>query len=296
MSRRRVLILGWVVVLGLSAVLPISAVFHGIVHLGPHPYTSRGASDQPIIAVGGDVILPHGSRSIVVDVLGNIVLSGTASDDLVTAGGRVYLQQNAHVQGDVLSMVGGIYMARGSSADGRLGGALHPWNGRSPASASLRGLLATNIRLGLAAGLALLLVGTCLTVVFPWQVVLISTTLRSAPVKSLAAGVLSLVTFVFLVVPLGLSLAGLPFALLLTGAGALAWLFGLTSAAVVLGRMLARGPSSLIWATAAGLVVMALGLSVPLVGALAVTLTGLTGAGALTVALLTRSRPSTPMP
>jgi hypothetical protein len=152
------------------------------------------------------------------------------------------------------------------------------------------------MRLGLAAGLALMLVGTVLTIVFPWQVVLIATTLRSAPVKSVLAGAMSLIIFLFLVIPLGLSLAGLPFAVLLTGAASLAWLFGITSCAVVLGRMVARGPVSLLWATAAGLVVVTLVLSVPLIGVLAVSFLGLSGAGALAVALLSRARPAAPMP
>jgi hypothetical protein len=154
----------------------------------------------------------------------------------------------------------------------------------------------TSIRLGLAAGLALLLVGTCLTVVFPWQIVLISSTLRSAPVKSAVAGIMSLIIFVFLVVPLGLSLAGLPFAVLLTGAASLAWLFGITASAVVVGRFVSHGPVSLVWATAAGLVLLAVGMAVPLVGPLAITLLGLTGAGALAVALLGRARPAAPLP
>jgi hypothetical protein len=107
---------------------------------------------------------------------------------------------------------------------------------------------------------------------------------------------MSLMIFLFLVIPLGLSLAGLPFAVLLTGAASLAWLFGITACAVVVGRLVARGPVSLLWATAAGLVVVALVLAVPLVGALAVALLGLAGAGALAVALLGRAQPVAPMP
>jgi hypothetical protein len=133
-----------------------------------------------------------------------------------------------------------------------------------------------------------------LTIVFPWQIVLISGTLRRSPLKSGAAGVLCLLTFMFLVVPLGLSLVGLPFAILLTGAATLAWLFGLTASAVVVGRWVARSPTSLLWSTAAGLVLLALGMAVPLAGPLLVLLVGLAGAGALAVALIGRSRPAIP--
>ena len=295
--RSRLLIAGWVLALGLSALLPLSALFRGVVHVGSGDLVERTALTKPLIAVGSDVVLEQGSRSVVVVILGDVRLKGHASDDLVAIDGRIYLFRGSTVAGDVLALVGGIYRTTGASVEGRLGGALHRWDGTSISHrANVGTALFSSIRLGIAAGLALLLVGTCLTVVFPWQIVLIASTLRSAPLKSVAAGVMNLVIFVFLVVPLGLSLAGLPFAILLTGAASLAWLFGLTACAVLMGRMLSRGTVSLIWASGAGLAVIALGMAVPFLGPLAITAVGLTGAGALAVALLTRSRPAAPMP
>lgn len=290
--RRTVLILGWLVVLGLSSVLPLSALFHGIIHVGPAPLVERRVQKTPVIAVGSDVVLEQGSRSVVVAILGNVHVQGSARDDIVALAGRIYLNHGARVRGDVLSVLGGVYKTKDAVVDGRIGGALHRWKGGHAASRrNLPRFLVNNVRLGMAAGLALLLIGTCLTIVFPWQVVLISGTLRRSPVKSAAAGVLCLLTFMFLVIPLGLSLAGLPFALLLTGAASLAWLFGLTASAVLIGRFVARSPSSLLWSTAAGLVLLALGMTVPLAGPLLVAVTGLTGAGTLAVALIGRSRP-----
>jgi hypothetical protein len=247
--------------------------------------------------VAGDVYLPSGSRSIVVTIDGDIHASGTSTDDLVALDGRVFLNSGARVDGDVLSLLGGIYEASGATVNGRAGGAVHRWNGTTSAGRhNLASLLANSIRLGLAAGLAVLLAGACLTIVFPWQVVVISSTLRAAPVKSVVAGVMAVLTFMFLVVPLGLSLAGLPFALLLTVAASFAWLFGLTACAVVLGRFIAHGPVSLLWASAAGLVTLALAMAVPVLGPVIVTLTGLLGAGALAVSLISRARPTAPMP
>jgi hypothetical protein len=295
--RRRVLIVGWLVVLGISALLPLSAIFRGVLHFGPGPIRVHGILNTPLIAIGSDVYLPAGSHAIVVTIDGDIHATGTARDDLVALDGRVYVGKSARADGDVLSILGGIYRAPGAVISGRVGGALHAWDGRSTAGRhSLASLVANSIRLGLAAGLALLLAGACLTIVFPWQVVVISTTLRSSPVKSVAAGIMAALTFMFLVVPLGLSLAGLPFALLLTGAASFAWLFGLTAVAVVLGRSIAHGPVSLLWAAAAGLVALSLTMAVPVVGPVLVTLTGLLGAGALAVSLISRARPSAPMP
>jgi hypothetical protein len=292
-NRRRLLILGWVIVLGLSATLPLSALFHGIIHVGPSSFVARGALRQPVIAVASDVYLPKGNDQVVVTVLGNVHVQGVARDDIVTLGGRVYLGRGTHVLGDVLAVFSGIYRAPGVHVDGRLGGAVQTWDGRARDShVNITGALLTSIRLGLAAGLALLLIGTCITVVFPWQVVLISSTLREAPVKSVGAGILCMLTFVFLVVPLGLSLAGLPFAVLLSAAATLGWLFGMTAAAIVVGRTVARGQVSLLWATAAGLLLLALSMAIPVVGPLLVSFTGIVGAGALAVALVSRSRPA----
>lgn len=296
MSRKRVFILAWLLLLGLSAAVPLSALFRGVIHVGTHPLTVPANVSKPVISFGSDVILPRGSRNIVVVVAGNIRASGPIRDDLVSVDGDVYLHHGTHITGDVLSIIGGIYRSSDLVTTGRLGGALHPWNDKAPMRHHrLRSTVTTSMRLGLAAGLALLLIGTCLTIVFPWQVVLISTTLRNAPVKSASAGATSLIAFVFLVAPLALSLAGLPFALLLAGAATLSWLFGMTAAAVVLGRSLARRGVPLLWATSAGLFVFALVMAIPVVGPLTVTLTGLAGEGALAVSLLGRARPATPL-
>jgi hypothetical protein len=287
------MVLGWLLVLALSSVLPLSALFHGIVHVGTGTLVERGTQSAPLISLGRDVVLERGSRDVVLSILGNVNVHGTARDDVVAIAGRVYLNHGSVVQGDVLSLLGGVYKTRDAAVQGRMGGAVHIWSGgQTRRPRVITKFLFTNVRLGMAAGLALLLIGTCLTIVFPWQVVLISGTLRRSPVKSAAAGFLCLVTFMFLVVPLGLSLAGLPFAILLTGAASLAWLFGLTSAAVLLGRLVAHSPTSLLWSTAAGLVLLALGMTVPLAGPLLVAAIGLIGAGALAVALISRSRPA----
>lgn len=296
MSRRRVLAAAWLLVLGLSSTLPLTALLQGIVHVGPGTVVAAPYTTEPIIALGTDVLLPAGSRSIVLVVGGDIVVQGRATKDQVAIDGRIYLSPHSRAEGDVLSILGGIYKSPTAVATGQLGGAVHGWNGRSSTTRrDVRRLLQNSIRLGLAAGLALLLAGTCVTVVFPWQVVLISTTLRSSPWKSIGAAAMIMLTFTFLVVPLGLSLAGLPFALLLIAAASLAWLFGMTASAVIVGRSIARGPVSLVWASAAGLVAIALAMAVPFVGPMVVVGTGLIGAGALTVALLGRSRPATPL-
>ena len=296
MSRKRILVPAWLLLLGLSATVPLSAVFRGVIHVGTRPLILTSTVSKPVISIGSDVDLTLGSHNVVVVIAGNVRARGSVRDDVVTIDGDVFLHRGTRVSGDVLSIIGSIYRGSDVETSGRLGGALRNWNEAKPTpDHRLQSTVASSVRLGFAAGLALLLIGTCLTIVFPWQIVLISTTLRRSPARSLGAGATSLIAFVFLVAPLALSLAGLPFALLLAGAATLAWLFGMTAAAVVLGRAMARRGAPLLWATSAGLMVLALVMAIPVVGPLAVTATGLAGAGALAVALLSRSRPASPL-
>jgi hypothetical protein len=294
-SRRQVLAAGWLILLGLSATLPLSALFHGVIHVGPEPLIYSTRLTKPVISLGATVRVLKGAKTTVVAIGGDIVTDGPASNDLIAVGGNIYIGPDARIHGDVLPVIGTVYRSPGARVNGRIGGPMQRWDGKSVRHRDMVRTIGNSMRLGLAAGLALLLVGTCLTVVFPWQIVLISSTLRTAPMKSIGAGFACLVAFVFLVVPLGLSLAGLPFALLLSGAAFLAWLFGMSAAAVLVGRAVARGAVPLLWATAAGLVILAIVMAVPVLGPLAVSLAGLTGAGALAVALVSRSRPATPL-
>ncbi len=98
----------------------------------------------------------------------------------------------------------------------------------------------------------------------------------------------------FLAVPLGLSLFGLPFALLLAVAAAAAWLVGLTGAAVTLGRYLARlrnHDAGLLWTVVSGMFAACFVIAIPWLGPILVGLAGVTGAGSLALAMIGRARP-----
>jgi hypothetical protein len=109
MSRRRLLILGWLIVLALSALLPLSAIFHGVVHVGSGTMTIHSRLSRPLVSIGSDVKLKRGTDSTVVVILGSLYIQGKANGDVVTAGGHVYLGSQSEVRGDVLSLLGGIF-------------------------------------------------------------------------------------------------------------------------------------------------------------------------------------------
>src|SRR5947209_7800850 len=129
MSRRRVLAAGWLLLLGLSATLPLSALFHGVIRIGPGTVETNKTLNSPIVSLGSNVNLPRGSRSVVVVIGGDIHTNAVAKDDLISVGGNVYLGAHSRIKSDVLSMIGIVYKSAGARVAGRIGGPLKAWDG-----------------------------------------------------------------------------------------------------------------------------------------------------------------------
>ena len=295
-AKRGIFLGAWVIALAAAASIPALAVLRGTIWVGPGCYTAHGRLTHPLIALGACVNAPKGSNSIIVSIGGPVHLAGPVKDDVVDLGSAIYLNPGTVVKRDIVSLGESVYRAPRVRVQGRVGGEMVPWNGQGTPGAH-NWLVATWHYSGLsfAVGLALLLICTCLAIAFPWQTVLVANNLyREAP-RSVAAGLMGLFLFAFLVVPLGLSLFGLPFALLLLVAGAAAWLLGLTAVAVVVGRYLARlrnHDAGLLWVVVSGMFVVALAGAIPWVGVCLVGLAGATGAGSLALTMITRARPS----
>lgn len=239
--------------------------------------------------------LPKGSHAIVISLLGAVHASGAIKDDVAAVGSPIYLERAASVDRDVISIGSSVYRGPGVRINGRVGGQMVPWSG-SGAPGGANWLTATWHYSGLsfAAGLALLLICTCIALAFPWPTVVVSNYLYRDLVRSVVAGLMGIFLFIFLVVPLGLSLFGLPFAVLLAVVATAAWLLGLTACAVMIGRHIARlrrHEAGLLWAIVSGMFALALAGAIPWVGSLIVALCGAAGAGALALTMITRARP-----
>lgn len=251
---------------------------------------------HPIVSFGAPITLQHGASSIVISVGGPVSISGSVKDDVVSIGAPIYLHPSTEVRRDVLSLGESSYRAPGVKVTGRIDGQMASWNNRG-SPGDMNWILATwqYSGLGLAAGLALLMVCICIAVAFPWQTVLVANHLRREVIRSFVAGLMGVFLFAFLVVPLGLSLFGLPFALLIAVGAAAAWLLGITSFAVVLGKRLAvqrRHDAGLLWTVVSGMFILAVAGAVPWLGIIVVGLSGTTGAGALVLTMVARSRPA----
>lgn len=233
---------------------------------------------------------------MVISVLGSVHVSGTASDDVATLNAPIYLNPGAVVKRDILAVGSSVFRGPNVHIQGRVGGQMRPWAGRgNPGRQNWLAATWHYTRLSFAAGLALLLVCTCIALVLPWQTVLVANRLYSDLARSVVVGLMGVFLFAFLAVPLALSLFGLPFALLLSVAAAAAWLLGLAGASVRVGRSLARlrqHEASLLWAVVSGMFLVALVTAVPWVGPFLVGLAGATGAGSLALTMIDRARPA----
>jgi hypothetical protein len=299
-TKRRIFLAAWSAAFVLAVTVPVLAFVRGTVWIGPTAFHARTPLHHPLLSVGADVWLPHGSSAVVIAVLGRIHAEGRLSDDVANLGGPIYLQKGTIVERDVVSIGDAVYRAPEVRITGRVGGQMFVWNGSGSPGRLIWPLDLWHFsRLSFAAGLALLLICTCIAVAFPWQTVVVANNLFRGMLRSALAGLMGIFLFVFLAVPLGMSLFGLPFALLLAVAAAAAWLLGLTAAAVTIGRYLAcwRGhEAGLLWAVVSGMFASALVLAVPVIGPLLVGLAGTTGAGSLALIIVDRARPGAELP
>ncbi len=231
---------------------------------------------------------------MVVSLLGPVDVSGKARDDIATIGAPVYLHSGSETSRDVFALGSSVYRSSNVHIEGRVGADLVPWSGRgSPGGPNWVVATWRYSGLGFAVGLALLLICTCLAVAFPWHTALVATSVRQDLARSMLAGLMGAFLFVFLVVPLGLSLFGLPFAVLIGIAALAAWLLGLTGVAVVLGTYLARirrHEAGLLWAVVSGMFVLAVVGTIPWIGFVIVAFAGATGAGSLALSVVARAR------
>lgn len=297
-SKRRVFLGAWIVALALAASIPALAIVRGTVWIGPGSFYAHGKLVHPLISFGAPVWLFHGSDSMVISILGPVHVYGSLRDDAAAIESPIYLERGAVVQRDLISLGDSVYRGPDVHVAGRVGGQMVPWSGRG-APGGPNPLLASwrYSTISFAAGLALLLICTCIALAFPWQAVLVANYLFRELARSIVAGLMGLFLFAFLVVPLGLSLFGLPFAILLAIAAAAAWLLGLTAAALTAGRFLAHvrnHEAGLLWAVVSGMFLVALIGAIPWVGLLLVGLAGATGAGALALTMIARARPASP--
>lgn len=286
----------WLLAMLLTLAMPLVILLRGDVAIGSVVFDVGARPTHPLVVVDGDVTLRTTVSYPVIVVRGNVYVDGALNDDLIAVAGDVFLDPHSRVDGNLVVLGGKVYRAPGATVQGTVGATVRKWDGRKVPS--FRGTigrvdLVRQVRLGFVSGLALLVLCLMLAVALPWSIVVTAATGRRYPIRSALAGTTGLLAVPFLLLPLALSLVGLPLAVLLSFGAILVWLAGLTAAGFLVGRRLVgrtRRQTALLRVMIVGLTPILLVLAVPFIGPLFVGAIGVLGAGARIVSFVERER------
>lgn len=247
------------------------------------------------IVVSGSVAVPRGQRvGEVVVFSGRVTVNGVVAGDVVVLEGSVMV--TGQVNGSVIAADGAVRLAESARVGGdvfasdpivtepgaRVGGET-----RSGVRFSFEGpLVALGKLLGpIAVSVSVLLTGLVLLLLAPRGADAIADAMASAPLASVAWGLLLVIVVPVAALALVISVLGLPLGLALFLSFGLWWLVGLTWTAWCAGRGLVRAPRGRVTAFLAGWAILAgIGL-VPVLNAALWTLAPPLGLGAMLVAV-----------
>jgi hypothetical protein len=236
----------------------------------------RGTAVGEVLVFSGRVIVNGVVEGDVVVFEGPVVVSGQVNGSVIAADGLVTLRESARVGGDV-SASGRIAVAPGAEVRGGVREGV-----RFSLEAPLAGL---GELLGpVAVAVSVLLAGIMLLVVAPRGADAVAETLGSAPLASVAWGVVVVVAAPILAVALCILVVGLPLGLALLFSLGLWWIVGLSLAAWCAGRGLVRPPRGRFVAFLTGWAILAAVGLVPVLNAAMWVLAAILGLGATTVA------------
>ncbi len=208
-----------------------------------------------LAVVGGSVVIEE-DATVAGDMAvfgGSVELSGAVTGNIVAFGGSVELTGTANVRGDVVVLGGSLNRAPGATVGGDVRetrrpseffrGPTFPFLMPQISSATpARWLVDTLTRTLGAIGLSLVLatLGVLVVVLLPKQTDRIAEVLVGQPALALAAGVLTWLVVIGLVVILAITICLAPVALLIFVMAALAWLLGWIAAGWLVGQRLLR--------------------------------------------------------
>jgi cytoskeletal protein CcmA (bactofilin family) len=245
-----------------------------------------------LVVFGGDVALEPGSRveGDVLAVGGSVRIDGEVDGDAYALGGGVSLGSTARVTGDVFSS-GRVAREPGATVLGQVveGGRENarvqtemdispPVGVRTVVNQVVRAVLTFLGALGIAA------LGIVIVLLAPDPTRMVAEALVGSPALSLGVGLLTLLAAVLVLPVLVIICIGIPVAVVAVLALIVAGVFGWVAAGLALGgRLLAalRQPHSPVVEVAIGLLVLAVLVSIPCLGAVVALFVGAWGLGAV---------------
>jgi hypothetical protein len=235
-----------------------------------------GQAARDVTAVRGSVTLRPGAEAReVVAVLGSVDLeAGSSARQVVAIAGDVHVGPGASVEQDAVAIGGRVLIDPAGDVGGQKVTVGVPALGDLVKTLGLRG----HEEAGSGGGWALakwvakfgvtLLLGFLLLTLFPRRVDAVAAALQANPGKSLLAGLLGLLAQPLLTLLLAVTLVGIPLIAVQVLGVLVAYLLGITAAAVLLGRALPvalhRGTGIL--QLAIGLGLLLLGFAIPFLG------------------------------
>src|SRR5579884_2256283 len=271
----------WLLAMLFTFAMPLIILLRGDLQLGSVTFDATNRPSHPLVVVDGDVTLQEDMDYPLIVLGGNVYVDSTFRDDLIAVGGNIYLDRQALVGGNLVVVGGKVYRAPGAVVEGTIGATVHTWTDGQRVQRGFERLdLVSHVRLGLAFGLALLLLCLVIATVLPWAVVVTAATTRRYPIRSGLAGATGVVAVPFLLLPLTLSLVGLPLAILLSFGAIAVWLVGLAAAGFLVGQRVLRTRrprTSFLREVIVGLAPILLFLAIPVVGPLMVGAIGILG-------------------
>ena len=237
---------------------------------------SRGQRVGEVVVFSGRVTVNGVVAGDVVVLEGPVTVTGQVNGSVIAADGAVRLAESARVGGDVFASDPIV-----TEPGARVGGET-----RSGVRFSFEGpLVALGKLLGpIAVSVSVLLTGLVLLLLAPRGADAVAEAMASAPLASVAWGLLLVIAVPVAALALVISVLGLPLGLALFLSFGLWWLVGLTWTAWCAGRGLVRAPRGRVTAFLAGWAILAgVGL-VPILNAALWTLAPPLGLGAMLVA------------
>ncbi len=251
--------------------------------------------DEPFVVLTGELRLPVGSSADdaiifngpaqidgevsgqVVAFNGDVIVSGTVNEGVVAINGRVYLDDGAHVGGDVVSRYRPV-ISESATVEGQIRRAAR-FNTDLGDFA-----VVSRILVWLATSVSSFLLGLLLILFVPRAADIASRTATERFGASLGFGALAFVALPLAAVVAIAILVGIPLGIgLLLGLGLLYWL-GYTAGAYSLGRRLVAAPKHRLLAFLAGFAILRAIALIPVIAGFAWLAATVWGLGALVIA------------
>jgi hypothetical protein len=244
-----------------------------------------GERADAIVIIDGPAVIDGSVDGAVVALNGDIRVSGTVEEDVVALNGRATIVGGARVGGDVVSSRAP-QVDPGATVEGET----------KTVRFSLRALgILFWVAWWVAVTVSLLILGMLLLALAPAAMAASYAVARAERGRAIGWGLLVAVALPVVSILVMLTVVGIPLGVIGLLSLALLYAMGYVVAALAVGRMIVKEPTSRFLAFLAGLVILRVVGLIPVIGGLVTFVASAYGVGALAIAAWRAARRSTPV-